>query len=167
MNVDDTLISKLIEETCTESIEKDQPNNSSDLRRYFEKRLNQVEFASLDDYLEQHQLGYYFLAFSLSTACYRLNFNHTVLDFPSNWSVFKEIKNTDVVFVDQSLDQDYLLDIFSELNGSLKNFALVKNCEKVQLIFLAPEESREHIKWIREYFEKKNMQVNNEQEMVA
>ena len=108
MNNDDTLISKLISETYSESTEKDQPNAVVDLRNYFEKKLNEVDFISISDYLSQHNLSMSNVVFQTQSQCYRLVLNESVLDFPSNWSIFKEINSEDLVYVDQSLDQDFL-----------------------------------------------------------
>lgn len=167
-NNDDILISKLIEETCTEtSIEKDQPNSFIDLRKYFEKRLNEVDFLSIADYLNQHHLTHQAIALQDKSKCFRLIFKQTTLDFPSNWSIFKEIKKTDLVYVDQSLDQDFLLDIFAELCGSFQNIVLVKENEEVQLVFLPEENSRDHVNWMRNYFDKKNTQTNSQTEEKA
>lgn len=153
---DDILISQLIEETCTESVEKDQPNSIVDLRKYFEKRLNEVDFISIADYLNQHGLSHQMISYLPKSGCFRLSFGQSVIDFPSNWSIFKDIKTTDLIFVDQSLDQDFLLDIFAELCGCFQNIVLVKENQEVQLVFLSEESSRDHLKWMRNYFEKKN-----------
>ncbi len=164
---DDTLISKLIEETCTESVEKDQPNSFIDLRKYFEKRLNEVDFLSIQDYLQQHHLSHQPIPLRPNSNCYRLTFKQSVLDFPSNWSIFKDIKNSDLIYVDQSLDQDFLLDIFAELCGSFQNIVLVRENQEVQLVFLPEEESRDHVKWMRNYFEKKNTGTGSDSEEAA
>ena len=156
MSNDDTLISKLISETYNDSVEKDQPNAVSDLRNYFEKKLNEVDFLSINDYLSQHNLSMSNVVFQTKTQCYRLVVKDSVMDFPSNWSIFKEIKSEDVVYVDQSLDQDFLLDIFSELNGNFFNLALVKENTDVKLVYLPEEASKDHIQWFRGFFEKKN-----------
>lgn len=153
---DDTLISKLISETYTEAPDKDQPNAVVDLRNYFERKLNEVDFNSMSDYLIQHDLRMSALTFQEESKCYRLTYNESVLDFPSNWSIFKDIKSEDVVYVDQSLDQDFLLDIFSELTGIYSNLALVKEEKEVKLIYLPEEASKDHVKWFRGFFEKKN-----------
>lgn len=157
MSNDDTLISKLISETYPDdSTDMDQPNNCIDLRRYFEKKLNEVDFISIVDYLEQSNLDFKELKFKKDSRCYRLIYNEQVLDFPSNWSIFKEIKSADVVYLDQSLDQDFLIDLFAEISGKYQNIALLKDDESTMLIFLSVSDSREHIKWMREYFERKN-----------
>ena len=158
MSEDDTLISKLISETYTEADDKDQPNCFIDLRNYFEKRLNEVDFLSITDYLAQNNLSTVMLVYNSNNQCFRLCLKEAVLDFPSNWSIFKEIKSQDLIYVDQSLDQDYLLDIFSELNGTNDNIALVKEESQVKLIFLPEEVSKEHIQWMRSFFEKKNQE---------
>lgn len=160
MNDDDKLISKLLTETCVETPGKDQPNAVVDLRNYFERKLNEVDFLSMSDYLIQHNLGMSKLIYQKKSQCYRLVFSGSVLDFPSNWSIFKDIKTDDMVYVDQSLDQDFLLDIFSELTGTYTNIALVKQDNgEVALIYLPEEASKDHIQWFRGYFEKKNAEV--------
>lgn len=162
MSNEDTLMSKLIEETYTETIEKDQPDTFVDLRKYFEKRLNEVDFNSINDYLDQHHLSHQLLSFQDRSGCYRLSFKHSVLDFPSNWSIFKDISSSDLIYIDQALDKDFLLDIFSEICGSSQNIALVRENEQIQLVFLADENSYEHIQWLRNYFEKKHVAENTE-----
>ncbi len=158
MGNDDTLISQLIEETYTESIEEDQDDKTIDLSKYFEKRLNQVDYISIRDYLVQHHLSHQFLTYQKSSGCYRLLFKDSTLDFPSNWSIFGEIKTQDFVFLNQSQDEDFLLDIFSEMCGSLQNIILVKESKEVQLVFVSDEEANEHVGWIKNYFEKKNQE---------
>lgn len=156
MGNEDTLISQLIEETYTESVEKDQADNTFDLRKYFEKRLNQVDFNSIREYVVQHHLSHQALLFEKTSGCFRLNFKDKILDFPSNWSIFGEIKNSDLVYLDQSQDDCYLLDIFAELCGSLQNIVLVKENMEVQLVFIPEEESFDHVEWMKNYFDKKN-----------
>jgi hypothetical protein len=153
---DDILISKLIEETCTDGVEKDQPNSFVDLRNYFEKRLNEVDFISIADYLDQHHLDHQELSLQSQSGCYRLVLKQSILDFPSNWSIFSSIKDSDLVFLNQSMDQDYLLDLFAELCGNFQNIALVKENKKVKLVFLPEDSSMDHLKWMRDFFEKKN-----------
>lgn len=155
MSNEDLLISKLIEETCIEPTEKERPNSNIDLRKYFEKRLNQIDFISITDYLDQNHLSHQALVLGINSNCYRLNFKQSVLDFPMNWSIFNEIKNSDLIYVDKSIDQDFLLDIFSELCGSFQNIALVKENQEIQLVFLPDENSSEHVNWMRNYFDKK------------
>lgn len=154
-NNEDALISKLIEETCSETVEKDQNTNFTDLRKYFEKRLNEVEFVSITDYLDQHYLSHQILAYQSQSSCYRLSFKQSILDFPSNWSIFENIKNKDLIYVDQSQDDEYLLDIFSELCGSFQNIVLIRNDQEVRLVFLPEENALNHVKWIMGYFNKR------------
>jgi hypothetical protein len=154
-NNDDILISQLISETYIDGDSKDQPNDCVDLRNYFEKRLNQVDYLSINDYIAQHNLVANDLELQERTKCYRLVINGSVLDFPSNWSVFKDLKNKELVFVDQSLDQDFLLDIFSEITGSYSNLAMVNEEKNVRVIFLPEDASKDHVQWIRGYLEKK------------
>ena len=159
MSNEDTLISMLIEETCSEKAEKDQTENVIDLQKYFEKRLNQVDYISIEDYFVQNDLNHQTLNYESKNGCYRLIFKQTILDFPSNWSIFNQIKNSDFVFVDNNVDDDFLLDIFTELSGLSQNIALVKEKNNVQLVFLSTEESVDHVNWMNEYFKKKNQNL--------
>ncbi len=154
-NNEDTLISKLIEETCTESGERDQDTSFVDLRKYFEKRLNEVDFVSISDYMDQHHLSHQVLSYQRNSSCYRLLFKQSVLDFPSNWSVFGHIQNEDLIYIDPTSDDDFLLDIFSELCGSFQNIVLVRDNKEVQLVFLPEESAVTHVKWMKGYFNKK------------
>jgi len=159
MNNDDAFMSKLIEETCTEAVEKDQPESSFDLRNYFEKRLNQVDHLSIKDYLEQHFLKCNSLTFLSTTMCYRLIINNYILDFPSNWSIFAEIGRNDLILLDNSEDSDYLLDVFSEISGHNSNIALFKDNEEIHLVLVPGLNSIEHFTWIKSYFEKKKSSI--------
>lgn len=162
MSNEDTLISKLIEETYIEPIEKDQSNSFVDLRKYFEKRLNEVDFNSIADYLDQHHLSHQALVFEARSGCYRLSFKQSVLDFPSNWSIFKDIEASDLIYVDQAEDEDFLLDIFSEICGSFQNIAVVREDKDIQLVFLPEENTKNHITWMKNYFDKKKMSSEQE-----
>ena len=48
--------------------------------------------------------------------------------------------------------------IFAPMNGFVKE-VLVKENEEVQLVFLPEENSRDHVNWMRHYFDKKNSQA--------
>ena len=43
--------------------------------------------------------------------------------------------------------------------GSFQNIVLVKENFEVQLVFLPEESSNDHVKWMRNYFEKKAIEV--------
>ncbi|MFA6237144.1 MAG: hypothetical protein WC635_07445 [Bacteriovorax sp.] len=163
MSNEDTLISKLIEETCTESVDKEQSSDFVDLRKYFEKRLNEVDFNSISEYLDQHHLTHQQLSLETRSGCYRLTFKQSVLDFPSNWSIFKDISSSDLIYVDQSADQDFLLDIFSEICGSFQNIVLVREHQTIELVFLPDETPHDHLTWMKNYFEKKNSESDKKE----
>ncbi len=155
-NTEDTLISQLISETYDDGPEKEQPIDLLDLRNYFERKINEVEFLSIADYLDQNNLEMSELLLQDQTQCYRLIYNQSVLDFPSNWSIFAEMETKNLVYVDATIDQDFLLDIFSEITGEYKNLAFVKVEKEVKLIYFPEETSREHIDWFRGFFGKRN-----------
>ena len=156
MNNEDLLISMLIEETCNEPVEASQQEAPLDLRGYFEKRLNEIEFNSISDYLIKNNLKNYLLRLDLDSQCYRLSMNQKILDFPSNWSIFNEITNSQIVYLDRSRNNDFLLDIFEEICGTFQNIALVKDNNEIQFVFLPEEFSRGHLSWMHNYYDKKN-----------
>jgi hypothetical protein len=156
MNNDDYLISKLISETYDESTEKEQPHPVVDLRSYFEKKLNEVEFLSVKDYVFQNNLKIESVIYNENNKCFRLSLMGTVLDFPSNWSIFKNLNSENLVYLDSELDNDFLRDIFSEVTGESVNLAFYRIKNEFKLILLPEENSNEHVKWFRGYFEKNN-----------
>lgn len=160
MSNEDTLISQLIEETCNDESEKEQMNPIVNLRNYFEKRLNEVDFNSISDYLSQNYLGHVLLKFEQATGCYRLEMKEATLDFPSNWSVFSMIKDANLIYLDSNLDSDFLLDIFAEVTGGYHNIAFVKENNIIQLVFLPEASSRNHVDWFMNYFDKKSGREN-------
>lgn len=165
MSIVDLLITKLIEETCAETIIKNDSGSDVDLRKYFENRLNEVNFGSILDYLEQYNLNHLPLHYEAMTGCYRLNYNQSIIDFPSNWSIFKDIADSSFIYIDQDQDQDFLLDVFFEISGSFQNIALVNNNKKIVLIFLPEEKSSEHVNWIKNYFNKLDLNSGNSEEV--
>ena len=156
MSNEDTLISKLIEETCNDHADKDQLEAVVDLRNYFEKRLNQVDYLSLVDYLNQQQLPFESLSYIQDTCCYQLICKDIVLDFPSNWSVFQNIETNKLIFIDREVDHDFLLDIFTEVTGNFRNIAIINEDQKINLVFLDEHNSSDHTRWMEEYFLKKS-----------
>ncbi len=167
MNNDDLLMSKLIAETYTESSDKDQPNAVGELRSYFEKKLNEVEFISLKDYVQQNNLRINDVHFQAKTKCFRIKLDQTILDFPSNWSIFKQISSEDIVYVDSTLDQDFLLDIFAEINNEHFNLLFVKEIEKIKIVYLPEHTSKDHLQWFRGFVEKKNQMTSSSSKEAA
>lgn len=159
MNDDDKLISKLISETYDEDLEKDPSSVVVNLRNYFEKKLNEVEFFSLNDYFLQNTIDTNPLLFVKEIFCYRLARGDLILDFPINWSVFKNIEEEKIVYIDESLDEDFLLDIFYEITGNFSNLLLLKNEESLWLIYLPKDSSKKHLEWFKNYLEKKSTEI--------
>jgi hypothetical protein len=152
----DLFMSQITEETCAEPGENSSSGKCTDFQQYFEKRLNQVEFNSLSDYLIQQSLNHHLLVFQAETGCYRLSIEDTILDFPSNWSIFEGIKAKEIIQVDYSMDNDFFMDIFSELFGGIQSIVLLKESQKVVMVFLENENFQDHLKWMLGYFEKRN-----------
>ena len=152
----DLFMSQITEETCAEAVEETAPGKCVDFQKYFEKRLNQFEFNSLIDYLDQQSLNHHSLEFQTTSLCYRLNIKDSILDFPSNWSIFEEISTKEIIPVDPSVDHNFLIDIFSELVGSVDNIVLLRDNQNIMLVFLQSTDSKDHLRWMYGYFEKKN-----------
>ena len=77
---DTFLISKLIEETYSDSGNTEKPSAVTDLQKYFDKRRNQVDYISITGYLEQNHLSHQALCYKKNSKCYRLSFKQSVID---------------------------------------------------------------------------------------
>ncbi len=156
MKNDDLLISQLINETCKDERE-DLSSNVVDLSSYFEKRLNQVEHKSLNDYLVQSGIIHYKLNYQQFSKCYRLSTTESIeIDFPSNWGPFSQISYSGYVSIkaDEN-DEEMLCDILSEVVGEVKMLVITSENNSVLFVPLSTA-FNEHAQWIQEYFEKKN-----------
>lgn len=151
MNNEDLLFSKLLEETCTPKLEKDKPNNFSDLRNYFEKKLNEVEFYSLEDYFKNSNIVFYEIYLLKNTSCFRLKIKNDFIDFPSNWSSFSNILSSPMILIDSENDNSGLLDIFSE-QRNIYEFIILLNIEgKFFLVFVNPTQALSVTEWVDNY----------------
>jgi len=159
MNMEDDLISKLIEETCKEEQEETPQEDGKvfELSNYFEKRINQVEFLSLEKYIVQQDLNSFELSYNQNNGCYRLTTNKMTLDFPSNWSLFHTLKINKLQWVNAHENTDFLCDIFSEVLGSCEAFALTNDNGKFNVTLFADGSANEHYEWMLNYFSKKEM----------
>lgn len=155
---DDALINQLINDTYEDVSELEMPAKIEDLRFYFEKKLNEVDYNSIINYIEQNSLKMHGLAYVEETKCFQISSEQMVIDFPSNWSIFKDFASEDLVYLDEGLDQDMLLDIFNEIIGEHLNLALVRDEDRCMVIYLSKEESKEHVRWFRNYLEKQKIQ---------
>ncbi len=161
MNMEDDLISKLIEETCKEEQEETPSEESKvfELSSYFEKRVNQVEFLSLEKYIVQQDLNSFELSFNEKNSCFRLTARNLTLDFPSNWSIFHTLKINKIQWVNAHENTDFLCDIFSEVLGSCEAFALTNDNGKFSVTLFADGSANEHYEWMLNYFSKKEIEL--------
>ena len=160
MNMEDDLISKLINETCKEeqSEEKLEEAKVFELSNYFEKRVNQVEFLSLEKYLTQQDLNSFTLSYNELNSCYRLETNNVTLDFPSNWSIFHTLKVNKLQWISAKENTDFLCDIFAEVLGSCEAFALTNDSGKFNITLFSDSSANDHYEWMLNYFSKKEME---------
>lgn len=152
MSDHESLLKKITEETYQEDVSSSSPIS---LVNYFEKRLNEVDYLSLKNYLVDENVLFLPLNFIESTKCYRINLNETIIDFPSNWSIFSKFAKDQLVYVNASADEDFLCEIFLSHVGEVKVIVLAGENHESHLIFLNSEKSEKHFEWINNYFAKK------------
>jgi hypothetical protein len=160
MNSDDYLISKLIEETCKEDKEVLDESDSSkitELQSYFEKRVNQVEYISIDKYMIQQNLVVFKLKFLDTNKCFRLSAEKIILDFPSNWSVFQGFEFQKIQLIDYQNDKDLLCEVLSEVLGHCESIALVNDSGNYNMIVFKDISGKDHYEWFLNYFSKKEI----------
>lgn len=159
---EEDFITKLIEETCKEDAEETLPTKVSELSDYFEKKVNQVEFLSLEKYLVQQDLQDFSLNFDGKTRCYRLIDGGTVLDFPSNWSIFENVGLKAVQLISNETDNDHLCDIFNEVFNGCEGFVLLNESGKCRIVLFKDSRFIEHYEWILSYFSKKELEIQKQ-----
>lgn len=169
---DDGLLSELAKETCEGFQDEIESNSdfdkSEDLRDYFEKRLNEVDYNSVVDYLVQQKIESDLLHFQDETKCYRMMLGDNVLDFPSNWSVFELISSKEIILLDNENDNDFLIDVFSELKGNVKQLLVVTDHRnKIRVVYIKDDEIAKHLKWFEGYFQKHNSIASDWQKKIA
>lgn len=159
---EEDFISRLIEETCKDEKEEELPAKVSELSDYFEKKVNQVEFLSLEKYLAQQDLQDFLLSFNDQNSCYRLTDGGTILDFPSNWSVFENVKLKTVQLISTESDSDYLCDIFNEIFNGCEGFVLLNESGKCRIVLFKDNKFLEHYEWLLNYFSKKELEIQKQ-----
>lgn len=163
MKNEDLLMSQLLEETCKDSEKANEltESNGGDLVKYFEKRLNQVDFLSLDVYIKEEGLKSFSLNYIEKSKCFRLVCGMYELDFPSNWSVFKSLHTSNLNFVTQANDQDFLCEIFSEINSNCESFIVLNENGKCCLLMFSDYSGKLHFEWMKEYFESRGIKEDH------
>jgi hypothetical protein len=96
---DDLFINKLIEETYSFSPDQDISKNPEDLSDYFEELSAQSNIQVHKEKIEEKIAGIIAcpLLYSSETKLYRLNIKSNIIDIPSNWSKFSELRRSTLV----------------------------------------------------------------------
>jgi hypothetical protein len=149
MNDQDLMMKQIIDETYQDDVTSSSPIN---LVHYFEKRLNEVDFLSLKNYLTNENIQFLPLEFNQSTGCYRLVLDSSIIDFPSNWSIFSDLQSRQLNFVRATNDEDFLCEIFESHFENLKIMVLTNENNETQLIFLKSDDAEKNLDWIKNYF---------------
>ncbi len=150
---DDNFINVMINETCEESLDKKaeiaESNNVINLRDYFEKKVNEVEFLSLKEYLLDKNVKFATLNYQSKTKMYRMTLGDSVFDFPENWSVFKNLRTEN--YIEHIHDDDFLNDLFSEFIGYDYQLTFLVENDTNQMIFVPLHQLTKCKEWLREY----------------
>lgn len=155
--MDDNFIDVLLNETC--AMEEEQMvapvevTNVVNLRDYFERKVNEVEYLNLHHYLSANEIQFVTLSLLPETNCYRMTLAGQIFDFPKNWSVFESIEK--VSYFQNEDDQDYLNDVFSEMVGYNYQLAFMNENNKSEMIFVPAGDIQKCHEWFVGYLKKK------------
>lgn len=147
---DDQLITKLLNETYDVLPSQNISKNSQDLSDYFNQKVTIAEFNSLikeiEKFSEKSQTYAASLEYVLSTGCYQATFKNSKIDFPSNWSIFEQLHNSNQNCVIE--ERDSVLGTFFIQDSQDPVIFLVKASSKSYLI--AVDSNREfEYRWIK------------------
>ena len=149
MDNQDTFMKQIIDETYRDDAAESSPSN---LVNYFEKRLNEVDYLSLTNYLVNEEILFIPMNLIEQTKCYRISLGNTLIDFPSNWSIFNNFSMEKLVYVNANKDEDFLCEIFLSYVGEVKILVLANDNIESKLIFLCNDFALKHLEWIENYF---------------
>lgn len=155
---DDNFIEVLLNETCdleenAEMFKKEEFSNVHSLRNYFERKVNEVEYLNLHQFLSANKIQFVSLKYESEIKMYRMSLKGTDYDFPVNWSFFQHIQNE--MYWEHREDQELLNEVFSELIGYQYQLAFVNENNKCDMIFVPTAELKKCNDWLREYVIKK------------
>lgn len=113
----DSFISKLLEETYQSLPASEVARSSMDLHEYFISKVAPVtdEIDEGDKFIKESGLSYYSFVYNPHSQCFRLKINDYLFDFPINWSVFSKILEQKWIEIDQSNDDDMLLQAIASI----------------------------------------------------
>lgn len=155
---DDNFIEVLLNETCdlednTEPKKMEEPSNVVNLRDYFERKVNEVEYLNLHQFLQANNVQFVELHYHSEIKMYRMSYNGQDYDFPENWSFFQFIKKE--MYWEHHTDPDFLNEVFSEMIGYSYQLAFVNEDNQCDMIFVPTAELKKCNDWLREYVIKK------------
>jgi hypothetical protein len=159
MNDQELLMKLITEETYQDDAVQSSQGN---LVSYFEKRLNEVDYHSLKNYLVDENILTFPLSYIPATGCYRLKIQQNEIDFPSNWSIFSKFSSDQLASIKSSDDEDFLCDIFLSVVGEVKIIVLACEEKESNIIFLNSDVSEKQLVWIENYFRKQSEQADEE-----
>lgn len=155
---DDNFIGVLLNETCeieelNRSKKIEEVTNVVNLRDYFERKVNEVEYLNLHQFLTANNIRFVSLNYQTETKMYRMSLDGVDYDFPENWSFFQHIKNE--MYWEHHTDTEFLNEVFAELIGYNYQLAFVNEDAKCDMIFVPLQELKKCNEWLREYVIKK------------
>ncbi len=153
-NTEESFIGMLLNETCEAETSKDHiANNVVDLRTYFEKKVNEVEFIDLKAYLTSKEIKFAQMNLIPEIGTYRAVINEEIFDFPKNWSIFAELER--VSYYSNMTNEDHLNEIFSSLVGYTYQLAFVNEEKHIEMIFVPEADAVRCREWLMNYANKK------------
>lgn len=155
---DDNFIEVLLNETCdleeeTETKKTEEFSNVVNLRDYFERKVNEVEYLNLHQFLSENKIQFVELNYQSETKMYRMSLNGEVYDFPENWSLFQYVEKE--MYWEHHTDPEFLNELFSEMVGYHYQLAFVNENNQCDMIFVPTAELKKCNDWLREYVIKK------------
>lgn len=151
---DDNFIGVLLNETCEledskENKKYEVPSNVVNLRDYFERKVNEVEYLNLHQFLKENRVQFVELKYVAETKMYRMSLNGDIFDFPENWSFFQFIKRE--MYWEHHSDPELLNEVFSDLIGYHYQLAFVNENDMCDMIFVPTADFKKCNEWLREY----------------
>jgi len=151
----DHFISKLVDETL-EGIDPESPEiHQTELENYFENKLSNPNLDNpMDNFYRlagENSLFYYLGYFENSNSCFRFSIGKSILDFPSNWSVFEMIRSKvreaqGEIFgveINKFLDHDKLIEVFQNFNQKCSRIFFI--CYNKNITIFTFNEDQDHV----------------------
>lgn len=155
---EDLFINKILEETFMFMPENEAAHDPGDLRSYFNKQSIKGDVSNTKRFFEgqlnKSKVNFIPFNFLQEINCFRISIAGSIVDFPSNWSIFQDLfegykKNENIsIFVSIENDVESLLEIFRPFSSYDCNLVFLNFKGSLYLVFL-PENDQKLSNWIK------------------